>query len=115
MPERGKGFDDALETEEDDDARGDPKEVLDAEAPGGVRVEYFDKPQSEAAYHFSKEKMKTEKAKLVRDGHVIEVEVKTKKSYEFGGRVEGKAGFEFAECSGTIIDVVAQDRYRIQW
>ena len=62
--------------------------------------------------------MEAQKEELIRDSHVIQVEVKTKNKYEFGGRVEGRAtSTYFAGCFGTIVDAVDPEAklYLIQW
>ena len=92
---------------------GFPKFVED---DSGERVEYIDEPQKNKAYLESRAKMNNEKEALIKEKHVIAVKVKSKTGYTFGGRVEGKPKDKcFAGRSGTIIDVVSDDRYLIEW
>lgn len=113
VPEEGEGFDDALEDEEDDDGCGDPKNMTDAN--GRARTDNFDKPQSAAHFHFQKKNWEEKKRKLVEKKRVIEVDIKTTNKYEFAGRVEGRNGTTFANCSGTIVEVLENDQFRVQW
>ena len=59
--------------------------------------------------------MNEEKEKLIIDRHVSRVKVKTKQCYKFGGRVEGRARSELSGSHGTIIDIIANNRFKIQW
>ena len=117
-PEEGEGFDDDIEDEEDDNGMGDARVMEDSEAPDGARTEFIDCPQKSALYHAAKREMEKTKESLIAKKHTIRVEVKTKQSYNFGGRVEGRPGTNFSGDRGTIIDgneVMGKDRYMIQW
>ena len=114
-PEEGEGFDDAFEEEEDDNGMGDARVMQDSEAPDGARVEFIDCPQKSALYHAAKKEMEKTKESLIDKKHTIRVEVKTQHAYKFGGRVEGRKKSDFAGCRGTIIDVIDEDQYMIQW
>ena len=62
--------------------------------------------------------MEKEKESRIAKKHTIRVEVKTKQSYTFGGRVGGRIATDFSGCRGTIIDVIEVldgDWYMIQW
>ena len=61
-------------------------------------------PQRKALYLAAKKKMMKEKEAMIEEEHTIFVEVKTKKAYTFGGRVEGRRSGPYAGESGTIID-----------
>ncbi|EJK48904.1 hypothetical protein THAOC_32261, partial [Thalassiosira oceanica] len=113
IPEEDDGFDDGFEKEEDDKCQGEPKLITDNQ--GGTRTEYLDEPQKNEKYQAAKKMMDGQKEKLIEEKHKIVVEVKSKKAYVFGGRVEGRASTEFAECLGTITEVIDKNRYRIQW
>ena len=58
-----------------------------------------------------------EKEAMIKEEHTIFVEVKTKKAYTFGERVEVRRSGPYAEESGIIIDVIDEDegRYNIEW
>jgi len=104
--EESEGFDDGVEEVENDNGTGDPKNLQDS---NGGQLEYIVMPQKKDLYHAAKKKMLKEREQMLKDKFTINVQVKTKQAYEFGGRVEGRKGGAFESYSGTIIDVICVD------
>lgn len=113
-PEEGDDDND-LEEEEDDNGRGTAHVFADGN--GGERVEFIDKPQAADKYRESKRIMEREKERLIRERKIFEVELKTKNSYVFLGRVQGRAQSNtiFSGEKGTIVDMISDKRFRVKW
>jgi hypothetical protein len=78
-------------------------------------VEFLDLPMKKAAYENSYRLMKEEKKRLIDEEHEIVKTVKTANKYAVGGRVVGAPNTVHKDLSGTIIEVLVGDQYRIEW
>jgi hypothetical protein len=113
IPEEGEGFDDSQEGEEDDACVGTKCVTFDED--GGERFDFIDEPQKAEKYNKAKKKYDKEKKKLIDKRHVFKVEVKSRNSYEVGGRVQGRQKSLFDKWYGTIIECLGDNRYLIEW
>jgi hypothetical protein len=107
-------LDDRLELEEDDICNG-TKTITLVDKDGVEREEVIDEPQKKADFEKAKAKMEKEKKQLIQSKRKVVVEVKTKEEYEIDGRVEGRASSDFSGSKGTIVDVLPDKRYTIEW
>jgi hypothetical protein len=112
--ESAGSFDDVLEEDEDPDGT-DQLQVITPTEDGGEQVEFLDRPMKKAAYENSYRLMKEEKRRLIDEEHEIVKTVKTANKYAVGGRVVGAPNTVHKDLTGTIVEVLVGDQYRIDW
>ena len=112
--ESAGSFEDAEEAEEDGDGT-DRRQIITAKDDGGEEVEFIDRPMQKEKYDEAYRIMKEEKKRLIDNAHTFIKTTKTQNKYDVGGRVVGKATSIHKDKTGTIIEVMEGDRYRIEW
>ena len=107
-------LDDRLEHEEDNICNG-TKTITLVDKDGVEREEVIDEPQKKEDFEKAKAKMEKEKKQLIQSRHKVAIEVKTKEEYDIDGRVQGRASSDFSGEKGTIVEVLPDKRYMIEW